>query len=439
MVLVFLGGLALPLDQFSLGALPGSLSLSRVLTVVGTTAVLLNSGLRTPWSTLHPAIRRLLLAFAAVWCFSAMSMIWAPDTAVATRRLVALGTALAFAGLLAYLVGNSVKLFRAMVYGCVVAMASQAFIAVWEIRSGSHLTYTFDTQTIWNSQLSYADIYGSIAWGTLGNPNELAGFLLFAIALLIGTRLSVGINQGAWLASLPVIGLAVVIGWTSAADARGFRMGVCGLGLIVLLDWIRRRARSSGLAATISPLAVVIALVVWLTLRPDLLGNSSGNAGSDELRVRLLKAGLSNGLDNMGLGNGLGSEAVLIESGQLETNLHNVFAAAANDLGIFAMSALLVYLSLPLLAWLFDARGASARRPILLRCLVAWALLIQGFVASSVLLSPWYWVGIAVLAMAHGFGGSLSPTSTPTVRIPTTGPRLRSPRRTSPRPTRVGG
>jgi hypothetical protein len=107
-------------------------------------------------------------------------------------------------------------------------------------------------------------------------------------------------------------------------------------------------------------------------------------------------------VESGGIGRGIGFEYLLIETGEIPTNLHNTVLAVAVELGLVPALLLGGYLVGTVLSWSFQGQVAREEGPqaSLARASVALALLLAVVVSSSVLFSPLFWSMLALTSVS---------------------------------------
>lgn len=240
-----------------------------------------------------------------------------------------------------------------------------------------------------------------MAWGTMGNPNDLGGLMLLVSAVFISARAyGLRMRRGSRVLGYATTAVAVWIGLTAMEDARAYRLGLVVLAAMHLIDRVVAPGRSA-LRVTAMLLLGWATLAVALTRGGYILEAILDKSGSDALRLRLFADGFSSALLSGGFGRGLGAEKAMIDSGEIPLNFHNVVAQLAAELGLVVTAAFLTYLFALVLGWAFVTRSARAigREAALARATLAAALLIYGVTSSGVLESPVYWAFFAAMAL----------------------------------------
>lgn len=346
--------------------------------------------------------RALIGVSLAILGYAALTAVWAPDVEAALFSLLRLAIAMASGLAVLLVVGRERKVLISLILGVAGSLALQVCIALVELRTGRHLSSQFGSSSV--SEWSLArieDLTGSVAWGTLGNPNNLGGYFLLAIALVL-TLGAHGAQLGhlSRLALASTLALAAVIGLTGLEDARGFKLGLLALGLIHLVDrTIPREPMLRAATLVISAAGALLMLNRTVSLR-QVQALSWGQ--SDDVRLELADKGLRLALRNGGMGMGIGAESSLIEAGQIPTNFHNLTVRTAVELGFVVAAILLWYVLRPVTQWALGQRlGEGLRNRAISRdrAILTVALLVSGIVSSSVINDSYYWAFLALLGV----------------------------------------
>ncbi len=351
------------------------------------------------WLVFHPlgttlprSSKVMLQGFVAVMAYAAVTLLWAPDLAYGLKKLVIIGLALLTAIALILVVRGDRAALRSFALGVLMSGALQVIVATWEVATGRHLSLAFGAEYV--AQWNLVDIeqaVGSVAWGSLGNPNDLGGYLLLATAVFI-TRGAFGVQFRPLELVLGwgLLLLAIVVSLTALDDARAFRLGLAALLAMHLLDRLLPPMRN--------PFRVPLVLIaVWAAIAAAALWGGSflmalRAGGSDAQRLELISEGFSVALGTGGFGRGLGTERALIDSGAIPLNFHNVVVQLAAELGLVVAGVFLVYLVSLIISWALVTRSAQrmGREASLARATLGVALLIYGVTSSGVLESPPY-------------------------------------------------
>lgn len=337
--------------------------------------------------------RRMVHAFSAVLIYAAISLLWTPDQTHGIHDLATIAMALATGLAVLLLVRDDRRALASFVAGVALAFGLQVIVAVVEVRTGVHLSNQFGASYLDQWQLANVEVlFGSVAWGTLGNPNDLGGYFLLSIALLASSR-----AYGLVLARTPrllmwaIVGGALAVGLTSLADARAFRVGMAIVVVLHVLDRVLPLRGNLRVPLMMLLSSAVAASALWVAGPVVAAINYAGR--SDPVRLGLISRGLSDSLRSGGFGLGVGAEKSLIESGQIPLNFHSVVVQLAAELGLIVAGIFLAYLAGLFISWTLVTRSAReiGREAALARATLATSLLIYGFTSSGVLESPYYW------------------------------------------------
>lgn len=359
-----------------------------------------------PMGTAMPtASKRMLEAFAVFWTYAAVSVTWAPDLLHGLHNLVTIGLALSTAVAVLLMIRDDRLAVRSFVIGVLISGGLQVFVAAAEVLTGRHLSLGFGADYVaqW-SLTSIEQAVGAVAWGSLGNPNDLGGYFLLTTALFLsmgayGLVLRRPVLWFGWGLLL----LSAFVGMTALADARAYRLGLLAVIAMYLLD----RVLTPGRTRLRVPAVVILAgagLALASTIVGPALQTISGAGASDALRLVLIREGLVTSFISGGFGRGLGTEQSLIDSRIIPLNFHNVIVQLAAELGLVVAGAFLVYLVSLVISWALVTRSARrmGHEASLARATVAVALIIYGITSSGVLESPHFWVFFAVTAVVSG-------------------------------------
>lgn len=380
---------------------PGPATVIRLVTVLALVWVISHPA-TTPLPT---ACRRLLQVFVAVVAYGAITLLWAPDASEALHDLITITFALSTAAAVILLVRADRGALRCLAAGILAAGALNVAIAAVEVATGLHLSNAFGAGLVAERGLASVEalVGGPVAWGSMGNPNDLGGLWLLCTAVLLSTR-AYGLVLRDWvrLLSWVMLGISIVIGLTAMADARAYRLGLVILIAMRLMDAFIPPGNPVRVPAVLLTGATVSAAALWYG--GSLLAVSMQSGESDALRLRLLSEGASQALLSGGFGRGLGTERVMIDAGEIPLNFHNVVILLAAELGLIVAAAFLLYLTVFLVTWAFATRSAMAigARAAFARAALAAALLVYGVTSSGVLASPLYWSFFALTAIVTG-------------------------------------
>lgn len=360
------------------------------------------------WVVSHPsptplprASLGMLVALTLVLMYGAISVLWAPDVGHAVHGLVTISMALATAVAVILLVRGDLAALRAFGLGVLASGAVQVLLALGEVATGWHLTASFAADLVEQRGLgNVEELLGKVAWGSLGNPNDLGGYLLLTTAVF----LSMGAFRIAMQRPVLVLGwgllvVSVIVGATAMADARAYRLGLVVILSMHLFDRALTPGRTKLRVPTVLLLGVAGTVgLIWLG--GALIQGAATIGASDTLRLGLIAQGLLAAIVSGGFGGGLGAEQSLIETGEIPTNYHNVVVQLASELGLVVAGAFLVYLIALVISWAFVTRSAQklGREASIARATLAVALLVYGVTSSGVVDSPIYWAFFAATA-----------------------------------------
>lgn len=408
--LAWLLGFSLPLaGGLSLGEwlgwYPDQLTLIRLVTAA-TWAWLVVKLLRDRRSWALPrASRWMAVALLASLGYGLITLSWTPSPATGLHDVITIGLALASALALLLLVRDDVRVLRSYAVGLLWAAALQVAVAVVEVTTTLHLTYRFGQGTVEAAgQSRYEDIYGPIAYGSMGNPNDFGAFLTVGLAVFLAAgAYGIVLSRRQRIVGWIVVAAGVWVGFNYLANARGFQLVVLAFAAMYAVDRLAQRYGAVVRVVVLAALGLLAVVVFALLFIVPLVNGSwtqSQDSSSDMLRLELVAQALQESLNSFGFGRGLGAEQVLIESGAISLNFHNTFARLAAEVGLVIAVAYVLYLLALIAKWAFPGKPSADRGPEcrLARASAAVALLVWGVVVSGVLDSPAYWTVFAATA-----------------------------------------
>ncbi len=311
------------------------------------------------WISLNPrpgplpvASRRMVQVFVAVLGYTLISLVWTPDRAHGIDSLISIALAVSSGVSVLLLFRTDVMAPASFAAGALVAFGLQVAIAIFEVQTGFHLTQRFGATYLKQWGITNVEaVFGSIAWGTVGNPNDLGGYFLLSMTLFVSARAyGLVLTRAQKLSMWMTVFGALAVGLTSLADARSFRLGVAIVVALHILD----RALPAGGSLRASSVMIVLACGVagyarWASGGSGISALITASENGD--RLTLISSGLSESLRTGGLGLGVGAQKALIDSRQLPTNFHNAAVELAAELGVVVGGLFLVYLVWLLVSW----------------------------------------------------------------------------------------
>lgn len=366
---------------------------------------------------LAEAPRNMGLALLVGWGWAAVTLIWTPNPQHGIHDLLAIGVALLTACALILLVGYDQRALAAFAAGFLAVGAAQVILALVEVALGFHVSSQFAAGYLQEHGIpSLEAVYGPVAFGTLGNPNDWGGFMLTVLAVLLAPKAyGLQLGRAAQAAAWCLAALGILIGLRALNDARGFRLGaalILGMYLIhrLRLVWAARVVGlilpgALSLYWSLAGFAFNLKGLPWLDGSSEQPGGVSPYpplvTSSDRLRLELIGKSVQVALRSYGFGQGVGTESALIDSGEIPLNFHNVVAQLLAELGAVVALAFLGYLLVAFTRWAFaPGRGTTADSgAAFAKAGLAVALLLWGATASGVLDSPAYWTLFAVTAL----------------------------------------
>ena len=345
--------------------------------------------------------RAMIQTLLAVLAYAMLSLVWTPHVTEGVHDVITVGMALATGIVLLLLVSADRRGLAAFVTGVLLAGGLQVVLASIEVLTGYHVPSHFAAAYLEQWGISNVEtVFGRVAWGTMGNPNDLGGFWLMSAALILcasayGLRWSRGRMLMAW--AVATVGIA--IGLTCLDDARAFRLGLAVLVVMYLLD--RLMHQGGVLRVPVMLLIGCVGLAVSVVVGPSALERITRSGGSDAFRLDLLATGFRTMLLTGGFGRGIGTERAMIDSGEIPMNFHNVVIQLGAELGLVVAAVFLAYLLALLFSWALGSRSARVigRGPALARATLAVSLLVYGATSSGVLESPHFWAFFVATAL----------------------------------------
>jgi hypothetical protein len=342
------------------------------------------------------------IGFGAAIGYAGLSTIWMPDLVTSVSMWAAASLAVMTAVGLLLLSGVDPSALKCFAAGVLASVVGQLAVVSVELTTARHFSSEYSSNVMRDYGRPVEEVLNSqVAWGTLGNPNDLGGFLLVGLAVFASAT-AYGLHFQGWLRVVGY-GISAVVVWvgsTSLADARAFRLGVFTLILMHAFDRVLPPSRVKwrvGILLWVGGLAVAGLSTQGLAL----VGIDPSGIASDQLRIQLLGKGLSEVLASAGLGRGIGFEQVLIERGEIRTNFHNSLMLLAVELGLVVALFAGGYLLFLVMSWVLQSRSArcAGSEASVAAAAVAVVLFINSSSSSGVLLSPIFWAMLAATAV----------------------------------------
>ena len=350
--------------------------------------------------------------------------------------------------------GTSLLGARESLNGLVTAaILAVLFFAVAEAFDSSHVRTTLSV--LWFGAGGPVLLYGAIqvpdgwdpipwptsadewpVWSTLGNPNDLAGFL--AVILPLGVVLLV-VTRKPWARVLTAAMIVVLLGEMLLTTSRGAWLGATA-AVLALAAWfsheLRRRARlvtavgAMGLAVVVGAAVLFLATGQTTKAPGDLLATGQGTTAS--LRLELFRTGLRMAERNPVVGVGpegfersfdaFRSDRFLRVYGPnlVATDAHNLFVNALATLGVPGLLALLALFAAALRLLARTGRHLGRSSPpeesqalFAAVCAGLLAYVVQAmFNRHDLTLDLCFWVLLG-LACAIGGAGGVTPRRQP--------------------------
>ncbi len=343
------------------------------------------------------------LAVAAVitTLTGAIALAWAPSLGNALKEMLAVSVSLWAAWAFARALPVASEMLRWSLRGWSAAWVLVLLGAVLEWFGGSPILHDTQSFLAYENHIDTTASYTYVA-SFLGNPNDLAGFLLTTTPLVLSMSL-LGSHRRAY--GLVVLLFAIMCVWTGSRTAIGALIPFL-LVMIMCKPRGESRSRSRRMAtvgATIGGLAVVtLALVIsgWADRGAHILFAPFADNGSaqDQARATWSAWALDQTLNNhFVLGAGPGSFEYLAGPIGFTSNLHDSLLELGFQYGLVAMITVVTALGVVVVTGL---RASMAQVEPISRSLGALAvlsvsgLLLWSFTSSSILMNG-FW-GIAL-------------------------------------------
>lgn len=347
------------------------------------------------------------LAAMYVWVlWGSLGVVWTPETAtgIAEVLTVVFGIFAALAVILAlHVEENAIEDLRR---GWTLAYIVTALVAVWELRSGSHLSGAWvDTVSAYAQR--------GVVLSTFGNPNNYAAFLVLAFPFLAW---SVAVSRGIWR----LINILSAMSTPIFLILTGGRLAMLAIVVeLVLLLIMQGKSLRSVAAMCVTGAILLGAIFAALQLDPRTLDKilrlreELQGGGSAAIRLNLAKNGLVFLSESYGLGAGPGSfeHLMLAGAGHYPTerivNPHNFWIEILAQYGVLVFGifvAALVFAGLKLLK--ATARRATNQQFTWARAAALSTLLAYLFAAvenSRFIPQPTNWVLLGTVVGIAGW------------------------------------
>jgi teichuronic acid biosynthesis protein TuaE len=349
--------------------------------------------------------------FLGLWfLFAIVSMIWAPDLALALHYLTFLffGMAVIFA-MVSYIDDpaglDTVHRIWVFVFAVVV------LIGFWEHLTGNHL----DTSGLYQFENPYPESanYVRLTYmptGPFRNPNDLGLFfgLSFPLAFVRALRIKASLRRNAAFLLLAA-SLFVLIKTESRANYLAVGMGFM-FWFIFLGREVNKKKALAGVGALI--LAISIILPGWITWASTVWNGQMKPLAhiweTDQVRRNLILFGLKSVETTMGIGLGAGGVEPFMSqytdmTGEV-TNLHNWWLEILADFGIpIFVGYVIFYIGLLISLYRIYRNSSSPQMKMIAEgLLMGWVGFFIGSISSSsivALLPHWMFVGFILCAV----------------------------------------
>jgi hypothetical protein len=364
-------------------------------------------------------------AAAVTSLLGAVAVAWAPSLDGAVREELAVAVSLVAAWVLARTLPASASMIRWSLAGWTAAWTLVFLGAAVEFLRGSPLLTSTQSYVSFSHHLGSSSGYAYVA-SLLGNPNDLAGFLLTVTPLVLAFALLQSRN-GLFVAVW--VGFVIACVWSGSRTALG---ALIPFTIVMLLCRPRGAARGPRRPLVVAGvalvgLAAVVAALATSTAAQTVAAGLFAPFGQDVSRQDQARASWSAWAwdqavnSHVILGAGPGSFETYASGVGLPTNLHDSLLEIGFQYGLVSMVLVALALALVVLAGIraaFDAVSDAQRSMGALAALSVTGLVLWSFTSSSILMNGFWGLalgnaaGLAMLAFARTRPGVRSrPTS----------------------------
>lgn len=352
------------------------------------------SGVVRHWRTMPSAVRLALWATGVLIVWGAVSLLWSADMAFGLRIEVSLLIGLASMVVMLGLAQGTDEGVGALRWGYVLALLVTGGIALWEFRTGQHLT------DVTAEQGPYLFSKTAVS-ASLGNPNNFGAFLLSTLGplLVLLARARHVLTLGLWAGALGLLMFLTV--QTESRAAVGGLVAMMVLAML-LLAFINIGYLFMGLLA-----GGIVYVTVLTFLGPQVQGvvdrlTDTGQDKADQLRLDLTSDALTQFASTGGLGTGMGAFQAVLEAtpDRLARQIvpaHNTLAQVAAENGVIGLAAFVGVLVACASVLFLRGGGAVAASNRFEIVLVLIALGVSMIVASYMLNHAELWVNIGYM------------------------------------------
>lgn len=353
-------------------------------------------------------------AAAVTALLGAVAVAWAPSLSDAVREEVAVGVSLWAAWALARALPASPRILQWSLTGWTAVWALVLAGATAEFVRGTPLLTTTQSYLSFSHHLGSSAGYTYVA-SLLGNPNDLAGFLLTVTPLVLA--LAVLKSRRHWFV-VGIFAFAVACVWSGSRSALG---ALIPFVIVMLLCRPRTsapaRQRQLGvLGGSLAAAAAVVAVLALSTVVQSAIAHLFAPFGDNVASQDQARAGWSawawdQAVRNHAIfGAGPGSFESYASSVGFRTNLHNSLLEIGFQYGLLSMGVVVVALGLVVLTGARAALTSGARQSAAVGALGALSvvgLVVWSFTSSSILMNGFWGLalgnaaGLAVLALAR--------------------------------------
>ena len=372
---------------FVLGPYPVSLSAGSAriqlwrLALVAVIAILAPAVVRPRGGTLR--LPRTFIALGTLWLgWGMLSFTWTPSFLSGMEELVGLANGLMVTVLIASVASQSDRHLRALVACWSIALAFESLAALVEFAIRLHLPSPYTTGL---GELGASTRYMT---GTLGNPNDVAAFLLVGLPFCVsGVSMWTSRTRRLGSACTAVMAVAVIVLSNSRLCTVGLAVATVSYALL------RKRGKRSYRVRLTYLVAVLVPIPLLLT-KPRLvdkfrnLGSEWSLGGSARDRVSLFRHGWDAAYASSFRGLGIGGfepsvQALprqLASSG--DTNPHNFVMELFSQYGVVVSAAFWIWFVLSFQAVrherleLLAAGGADTRTRLLTAAVIGFVVFI---------------------------------------------------------------
>ncbi|OFS15013.1 O-antigen ligase [Kytococcus sp. HMSC28H12] len=370
----------------------GGVTAFRVLLVL--TAIPALASVTQNWRSMPTAVRRAIWATVTLLVWGLVSLTWSADMAFGLRIEVSLLIGLTGVLVMLGFSQGTDEGVGALRWGYLLALLVTGGIALWEFRTGQHLS------DVTAEQGPYVFSKTAVS-ASLGNPNNFGAFLLSTLGplLVLMSRSKHLLKLGLTLTMLGLLSFLTV--QTESRAAVGGLLAMLVIAML-LLAFINLGYLLMGLMAGAMAYFTVITF-----LGPQVQGvldrlTDTGQDKADQLRLDLTHDAIQQFSATGGLGTGMGAFQAVLENtpdrlARTIVPAHNTLAQVAAENGVVGLAAFLGVLVACISVVFTRGGGAVALSNRFEIVLVIIAVGVSMIVASYMLNHAELWVNIGYM------------------------------------------